>query len=411
MISGIVGGISPNKQAKGIKLPSTASIQHPARRAYTTALFSALRHDTDLQDLSFTQISTAICLLPAPSHLPPSIHTFVSEAVGILYDQVPKLWSCLKGDIWALSGTKLSPAEQELFRVYGWRQGLMALTLYPLTHHCSNPDCSAEGPLKKAELCEIIVYTQGEGAVPAHAVHLYCRGCKTNYHHNYSVQGGIRQYYGDTPQYIQIGEHQFAECKLAPMAQHETYSSLSQWAAVVAKSHCTTELASNWHCFCPVHRDLNNVCSIVGCDVCIVLGKKSCADPAHQKVKELHFQRGKAVFTLREHLQKHRQLHPHDQATALEEDEANKGLDDEGQEWFVEDGDGNVAVHQQIHPGSIDDSALCEAVKSDTSNCKYKVLFGGVRAHNEQILVRPCGVICSREEAPGALLNHSWLRP
>jgi hypothetical protein len=60
----------------------------------------------------------------APSHLPPSIHTFVSEAVGILYDHVPKLWSCLKGDVWALSGTKLSPAEQELFRVYGWRQGL-----------------------------------------------------------------------------------------------------------------------------------------------------------------------------------------------------------------------------------------------------------------------------------------------
>jgi hypothetical protein len=64
----------------------------------------------------------------------------------------------------------------------------------------------------------------------------------------------------------------------------------------------------------------------------------------------------------------------------------------------VEDGDGNVAVHRQIHPGSIgvDDSALCEAVKSDTGNRKYKALFGGVRTHNEQILVRPCGVICSR---------------
>jgi hypothetical protein len=163
-------------------------------------------------------------------------------------------------------------------------------------------------------------------------------------------------------------------------------------------SHCTTELASNRHRFCPVHKDLDDVCSIVGCNTCIVPGKKSCTDPAHQKVEELHFQRGKAAFTLHERLQKHRQLHPHDQATALEEDEANKGLDDEGQEWFVEDGDGNVAVHRQIHPGSIgvDDSALCEAVKSDTGNRKYKALFGGVRTHNEQILVRPCGVICSR---------------
>ncbi|KAJ7348297.1 hypothetical protein DFH08DRAFT_698265 [Mycena albidolilacea] len=497
-------------------------------------MFSAFRRDADLQDLSFTQISTAIRLLSvlkddillcqphyiptdtAPSHLPPSIQTFVSEAVGILYDRVPKLWGCLKGDVWALSDTKLSLAEQELFRVYGWRQGLTALTLYPPTHHCSNPDCSAKGPLKKPELREIIVYTQGEGAVPAHAVHLYCRGCKTNYHHNYSVQGGIRQYYGGTPRYIQIGEHQFAERKLVglwvasmlfswtsatncariyDMALSEqqerdfkeggwrfgcTLTTENVWDAFVILTlldyhdrcgtqlqvphdgeqktrfeaamrarnlevikegqdeiahccdkcmrvykgpdgttrniqlvigdglsmgcrrcqvaHCTTELASNRHRFCPVHKDLDNVCSIVGCDARIVPGKKSCADPAHQKVEELHFQRGKAAFTLRERLQKHRQLHPHDQATALKEDEGDKGLDDEGEEWFMEDGDGNVAVHRQIHPGSIgvDDSVPCEAAKSDTGNRKYKALFGGVRTHNEQILVRPCGVICSR---------------
>ncbi|KAF8193272.1 hypothetical protein K438DRAFT_1589761, partial [Mycena galopus ATCC 62051] len=54
--------------------------------------------------------------------------------------------------------------------------------------------------------------------------------------------------------------------------------------------------------------------------------------------------------------------------------------------------------HRDINPGSIglDDSVPCEATKSDTGNRKFKALFGGSRTHNEQILVRPCGVIVSR---------------
>jgi hypothetical protein len=54
MIGGIVGGNSPNKQVKAIKLPSTASIRLPAYHTTTTTMFSALRRDSDLQDLSFT---------------------------------------------------------------------------------------------------------------------------------------------------------------------------------------------------------------------------------------------------------------------------------------------------------------------------------------------------------------------
>ncbi|KAJ7325731.1 hypothetical protein DFH08DRAFT_711014 [Mycena albidolilacea] len=76
------------------------------------------------------------------------------------------------------------------------------MTLYPPAHHCRNPDCAATGPLKKAEVRQVIVYTQGNGALPAHTVHLYCRGCKHNYHHNYFVQGGKRYYYQNTPKYI-----------------------------------------------------------------------------------------------------------------------------------------------------------------------------------------------------------------
>ena len=38
--------------------------------------------------------------------------------------------------------------------------------------------------------------------------------CKTNYHNNYSVCGGVRTYFGGVPDLIQVGEHQFIETAL-----------------------------------------------------------------------------------------------------------------------------------------------------------------------------------------------------
>jgi CxC5 like cysteine cluster associated with KDZ transposases len=38
--------------------------------------------------------------------------------------------------------------------------------------------------------------------------------CKTNYHNNYSVCGGVRTYFGGVPDLSQIGEHQFIETAL-----------------------------------------------------------------------------------------------------------------------------------------------------------------------------------------------------
>ncbi|KAJ7194926.1 hypothetical protein GGX14DRAFT_677641, partial [Mycena pura] len=465
-----------------------------------------------------------------PPFLPPSVQVFASKAVDIPYESVQTLWDCLQDDVWALCNTKLSPTEEELFRAHGWSLGLSessqlffraytplpaCLTIYPPTHHCTRPGCPAEGPMKKTELRQVIVYTLGNGAIPAHAVHLYCRGCNTNYHHNFSVQGGERTYHGNTPHYLQISEHQLAERKLVglwmslmlvawvsatnaarvyDMALSEqqerdiaaggwqfgcTLTTENVWDAfvlltlldyndhtgsylvvphvgdqkdrfteamrarnreVIAEGqdeiahccdkcmriwtapdgtqreiqvvigdglsmghrrcqvpHCTTELASNRHRFCPKHITLDKICSIVGCDAPIVLGRKSSADPTHHKIEELHYERGKAAFTLRNRLQKHRLAHPHDQAASFEENEDDLG--DEGEEWFegIEGADDAVVRHQD-HPGSIgvDGTVPCEAVKSATGNRKYKALFGKVRTHNEQLLVRPCGVIVSR---------------
>ncbi|KAJ7023008.1 hypothetical protein C8F04DRAFT_1271905 [Mycena alexandri] len=159
--------------------------------------------------------------------------------------------------------------------------------------------------------------------------------------------------------------------------------------------HCTKYHNSNRDRFCPTHTHLAYVCSIVGCDRPIIPGKKTCDDPKHTEVERLHYERGKAAFTLRDRLQKHRLAHPAGDAD-LEEPELE--LADDDIEWFEADTDGNVRVRSKENPGSVGtvDSDACEANKSPEGNQRWKALFGRCRTHNEQILVRPCGVIFAR---------------
>ncbi|KAJ7630261.1 hypothetical protein FB45DRAFT_792746 [Roridomyces roridus] len=496
--------------------------------------FCALRRDPLLQNLTFTQISLFIRLLSVlknditlcqpvyvapdvpPPFLPAVVAEFVCDAVEIAVEAVCSLWDLFKDDVWCSCDTKLSAHEEGLFREHGWKVGLTSLTLYPPTHHCQNPDCKHSKPLKKPEARQVVVYTQGNGVVPAWAVHLYCPDCNTNYHHNYCVQGGMRTYYGDQPNYIQIGEHQFAERKLiglwislmlvgwvsatncalaydmALSEKQERDFAAGGWqfgslltpnhvwdafiiltlldyndrkgtclyvphtgdqrdrftAAMRARNRevieegqdeiahccdrcmrvvrrpdgtireiqiivgdgmamghrrcqcprCTAELCNNRHRFCPTHMGLNSVCSIVGCDEAVVAGKKSCADPGHAEMERLHYERGTAAFTLTDRLQRHRRAHPKESVPDLLDGQE----DDEDEEWFEVDGKGDVQLRRRDNPGSVgvDDTTApavpCEAAKSDTGNRKFKALFGGSRTHNEQILVRPCGVIVSR---------------
>jgi hypothetical protein len=98
MIGGIVGGNSPNKQGKAIKLPSTAPIRLPARPAHIV-LRPPTRHRpprpliyADLHGYPpFFSPQGRYPTLPPPLHpdrhridihLPLSIQTFVSDAVG-----------------------------------------------------------------------------------------------------------------------------------------------------------------------------------------------------------------------------------------------------------------------------------------------------------------------------------------
>lgn len=165
-------------------------------------------------------------------------------------------------------------------------------------------------------------------------------------------------------------------------------------------AHCTIELGSNRHRFCPTHMHLDAVCSIVDCDAAAVPGKKACNDPQHVEVERLHYERGRAAFTLRDRLHKHRLAHLNDQVLEPTAEEGNDGEEenDGDEEWFVLEEGGEVRIQRNDNPGSIgvDDEILCEASKAGPGTRKCKALFSGARTHNEQILCRPCGVILSR---------------
>lgn len=92
-------------------------------------------------------------------------------------------------------------------------------SLWPPTQTCTNPDCRRANNGFKLQCCEaweVILYTVAHGAVAVHLIHLMCdaHNCQTNYHHNFYVCNGQRYYYGEVPDIIQVGEHQFAEMML-----------------------------------------------------------------------------------------------------------------------------------------------------------------------------------------------------
>jgi hypothetical protein len=77
----------------------------------------------------------------APYVLPPSVAEFLSEAVGILLEDVSTIWLILKDAIWVLPDVLQRQEEEEAFRLYGWKRGLSALLCSsPMKAHIAEDD-------------------------------------------------------------------------------------------------------------------------------------------------------------------------------------------------------------------------------------------------------------------------------
>ncbi|KAF4621827.1 hypothetical protein D9613_012149 [Agrocybe pediades] len=105
-------------------------------------------------------------------------------------------------------------------------------------------------------------------------------------------------------------------------------------------------------------------CSIEGCSMPCVDDFRTCALPEHRAKEEQYFSKGKSIFQLKERLK-----------SVMGDKSGPSLLQDE-----EEDSDGPID---------------CSG-KPETGNRQFKSSFSRKRTHNEQFIMRPCGIILSR---------------
>lgn len=159
---------------------------------------------------------------------------------------------------------------------------------------------------------------------------------------------------------------------------------------------CREKLQSNQHCYCRTHFNIHQICAIQGCQQPI-LGEtsKTCSDPLHKQAEVKNKEKGSSMFILKEWFCNwNSQAHP-DSLTLDPQQPIDLENNNDNVEWFELDNSGNVALHSQPDPGTIgmaDDTEPCPS-KPPIGNRILKAQFGCRRTHNEQTLVRPCGII------------------
>ncbi|KAK7013809.1 hypothetical protein R3P38DRAFT_3575169 [Favolaschia claudopus] len=131
---------------------------------------------------------------------------------------------------------------------------------------------------------------------------------------------------------------------------------------------CKAPLPSNRDHHCSKHTHLALECAVVECTAKVVAGHRTCADSAHRALETAYFSRGKALFQLRSRLKK--------AGVAVPNDSLLPGDN-------VEDDD-EVIIE-----------ASCDG-KAEAGNRTLRAYFGARRTHNEQLIMRSCGVILAR---------------
>lgn len=140
---------------------------------------------------------------------------------------------------------------------------------------------------------------------------------------------------------------------------------------------CKIPLTNNRAHFCPTHQHLVLQCAVVGCEVKRVAGFRTCSDTDHRALELAYFQRGKALFQLREKAKRAGLAVPSD----LVEMDLAMGDDEE-----------IIVESEKLDCGD----------KPGEGNRKLRAYFGCRRTHNEQIIMRPCGMITSRAPLHGS---------
>ncbi|OJT02627.1 hypothetical protein TRAPUB_6808 [Trametes pubescens] len=136
--------------------------------------------------------------------------------------------------------------------------------------------------------------------------------------------------------------------------------------------NCRGELRTPQDRWCVGHQGQELFCVVEGCCMGHRVGHRTCE--LHCAIEEHYIATGKAMFTLRARLQRAQVAHPTDAINP------------------------NTPINEEIEA---DIPGPCPE-KPAEGNQRVRARFGRRRTHNEQLIVRPCGIITSRETFYGS---------
>ncbi|KAJ7699399.1 hypothetical protein B0H16DRAFT_1836555 [Mycena metata] len=197
---------------------------------------------------------------------------------------------------------------------------------------------------------------------------------------------------------------------------------------------CQNRLRSVKDSFCPEHQPLKKQCCVTACTATAEVGFRTCSITEHRDAELYHYQRGKAMFQLKDRLQRAKGSTPADsfppprddssptssrlsgsqfETTALGTDLLPVAFDIESP-WETTMSRPNGSYTAAVD--SDDDGEteyVCEG-KSPNGNKVIKAFFGRKSTHNEQLSIYSCGVGAGRasffgSEAPNAV-REFWMK-
>ncbi|KAF7349146.1 hypothetical protein MVEN_01436900 [Mycena venus] len=182
---------------------------------------------------------------------------------------------------------------------------------------------------------------------------------------------------------------------------------------------CQNRLRTVKDSFCAEHQLLKKQCCVTTCREPVEVGFRTCGLPDHREAELYHYQKGKAMFQLKDRLQRAKASNsfpppPHNSIatsrlpTSQLETMAT-GVDllpDAGDLWDVDTAPPNFDEGEETE-------YTCEG-KSSQGNQKIKAFFGRRSTHNEQLSAWSCGVIAGSatffgSEAPNAV-REFWMK-
>lgn len=142
-----------------------------------------------------------------------------------------------------------------------------------------------------------------------------------------------------------------------------------------AVQDCKNPLESHSKRFCLHHKQQEEKCAVVGCSKAACIGHQTCDEPNHRSLEIVRNKTNSAMFQLRRRLEKSRAT-----IRSPEDKQSSDNILDDDEIVIEVDGD-------------LEET--CSG-KPESGNQKIRAYFGRRKTHNEQFMMRPCGVILSR---------------